>query len=141
MSVSRLKPHVSCTWLQLAVVVFGFVPVLAGGYGAVFGGVAFSDETVRDLTLDSHIHYLSGLLLGIGLLFWSCVPRIEERRTEFRLLTIIVFIGGLARLWAMAHDGIPSPGMICGLGMELVVTPLLCVWQHRVSHQVTNRTF
>jgi hypothetical protein len=40
--------------------------------------------------------------------------------------------GGIGRLTGLALDGVPSAPMLFGLGMELVVTPALCVWQARV---------
>ena len=117
--------------LQGAVVVFGFVPVLAGLAG-VFTGGGFLGQTL-DISSDSHLRYLSGLLLGIGLCFWSTVPRIAAMTARFRLLTLIVVIGGLGRAYALAMTGAPSTGMMLALGMELVVTPGLCWWQGRVA--------
>ncbi|WP_164078780.1 DUF4345 family protein, partial [Stenotrophomonas maltophilia] len=62
--------------LQRVVAVAGLVPVLAGLYGVLFGANGLS-AGVADVSADSHFRYLSGLLTGIGLLFWSCVPGIE----------------------------------------------------------------
>ncbi len=85
------------------------------------------------LSLDSHFRYLSGLLLGIGLAFWSLIPDIASRRPAFRLLTLVVVTGGLGRLAGLVLVGVPSAPMLFGLVMELVVTPLLCLWQARVA--------
>jgi hypothetical protein len=79
------------------------------------------------------MRYLSGLLLGIGLVFWWQIPRIERAGPLFRVLTLIVFIGGLSRLLGVVIHGLPPGPMLFGLGMELVVTPLLCLWQSRVA--------
>lgn len=117
--------------LQGAVVLFGFVPVLGGVAGVLTGG-GFLRESL-DISTDSHLRYLSGLLLGIGVCFWSTVPRIETMTARFRLLTLIVVTGGLARAYALAAMGTPSTGMMLALGMELVVTPGLCWWQGRVA--------
>lgn len=119
--------------LQVAVVIFGFVPVLAGLVGVLTGG-GFLRETL-DVSIDSHLRYLSGLLLAIGLCFWSTVPRIEMTTARFRLLTLIVVIGGLGRSYGLAAVGAPSKGMMLALGMELVVTPGLCWWQGRVERR------
>ena len=119
--------------LQLAVVLFGFVPVGAGLAGVLFGMTVFDEGAVVSRELDSHGRYLSGLLLAIGLGFWSCVPGIEARGARARLLTAIVFIGGLARLYAVNRAGWPSIGMMGGLGMELVVTPAIALWRERVE--------
>jgi hypothetical protein len=117
--------------LQVAIAVFGLVPVAAGLAGAI-DGAAFLGEQVS-VSADSHVRYLSGLLLAIGLLFWSTIPRIEQQGRRVRLLTAIVFVGGLARLGGLIVMGAPSPPMLFGLGMELVVTPLVCLWQSRIA--------
>ena len=112
--------------LQAAVLPAGFVPVLAGGAGVLFGAG-------EDVSLDSHFRYLSGLLLGIGLAFWGMIPAIERHATIFRVLMGVVVVGGLGRLFGMIVHGLPSAGMTVALGMELVVTPVLCLAQAWVA--------
>lgn len=119
---------------QIAVLVGGLVPVGAGAAGVAFGvdfvgGLAGPDV----VSLDSHVRYLSGLLLGIGIAFWAAAPQPEAHTARFRLLTAIVFLGGLARLQGLFLMGAPSAGMRFGLIMELVVTPALCLWQARIA--------
>lgn len=118
--------------LQSAVAVLALVPIGAGLAGIV-AGPDFAGPAATHVAVDSHFRYLSGLLLGIGLAFWSLVPDIENRTGAFRLLTAIVFVGGLARLAAVFTQGVPGPEMIFGLTMELIVTPLLCIWQARLT--------
>lgn len=117
--------------LQFVVAIAGCVPVFAGLLGMI-KGASMAPDGADGLSLDSHVRYLSGLLFAIGLAFWFSIPRIETHGRRFRLLTAIVFVGGLARLAGLAH-GVPSAPMVFGLGMELIVTPLLCLWQARVA--------
>ncbi len=119
--------------LRAVVVVAGLVPVGAGLAGIVEGGAMTGHAA--DPALDSHVRYLSGLLLAIGVAFWSTVPAIERRRARFRLLTAIVVTGGLGRLFGAALHGWPPGSMAFGLAMELVVTPALCVWQSRIGRR------
>jgi hypothetical protein len=124
------------TLLQIAVTVAALVPISAGFAGAVLGAsfLGWLDDTTFDgRALDSHIRYLSALLFGIGVAFMSTVPDIERHRRRFALLTAIVLGGGLARLAGLAVSGVPHRGMLFGLGMELVVTPLLWAWQRRLA--------
>jgi hypothetical protein len=44
-----------------------------------------------------------------------------------------VVAGGLARLLGLITTGAPSRGHVFGLGMELIVVPLLMLWQWRVA--------
>ena len=119
--------------LRLVVAVAGIVPVAAGLAGVISGAAMLGGQPAANLTLDSHLRYLSGLLLAIGLGFWSTIPRIEQRTDRFRLLTAIVVVGGLGRLFGVLVEGLPPAPMLFGLAMELAVTPLLCLWQGRVA--------
>ncbi len=117
--------------LQATVAIGGIVPVSAGLSGAILGAGFAGEAAGADL--DSHFRYLSGLLLGIGFAFWSTIPGIERQGARFRLLTAFVFLGGVARLFGVFVHGLPGYPMIFGLAMELFVTPLLCLWQYKLS--------
>lgn len=120
--------------LQKVIAVAGIVPVSAGLFGVLFGPTLTGDAGLG-VSGDSHYRYLSGLLLGIGLLFWSCIPAVERKTGRMRWLTVIVVIGGLGRLLGLGLTGIPSLVMIGALAMELLVTPAVCLWQGRVARQ------
>lgn len=113
--------------LQSIVSIAAIVPV-----GGGLWGVIASVDAVNAWSVD-HYRYLSGLLLAIGFAFWSTVPRIEHHAARFRLLTSLVVFGGLCRLLGVALGDPLAPAVTAALAMELVATPLLCLWQGRVS--------
>ena len=117
--------------LQIAVFVAACIPVAAGAGGMVAGTSFFLNA--GDASLDSHFRYLSGLLCGLGLSFWFMIPRIEQHTVTVRILTFLVVLGGSARLASAVWVAIPSLPMQLAIGMELVVTPLLCLWQTRIA--------
>jgi hypothetical protein len=123
--------------LQLAITGAGLVPVGAGLAGVLLGPPMVSATGGSSIQLDSHYRYLSGLLLGIGLGFWTTVPHIEREGRKFRLLATIVVVGGLGRLWSLQAVGVPGRAMLFGLIMELAVTPLLAFWQYQVAKGVS----
>jgi len=131
-----MTPPAERRLLQLVVVLACLVPLLAGGSG-VLRGAAFIKGVgpAPPVDLDSHFRYLSGLLLGLGLAFLSCVPAIERRTLLFRTLGLIAVIGGLARLLGLLERGMPSAGHVFGLFMELGTVPLLILWQARVARR------
>ena len=125
----------SKTPLQVAIAVGGLVPVGAGLAG-VLAGPAMAGRQGVDASLDSHFAYLSGLLLAIGLAFWSAIPTIERRVGRVRLLTFMVAVGGLGRLISYWRVGAPGGPMQVALVMELAVTPAICLWQWRLQRRM-----
>ncbi|MFN3944829.1 MAG: DUF4345 domain-containing protein [Allosphingosinicella sp.] len=120
--------------LQGAVALAAAVPILAGGAGVATGGAFLTGvEPPLATDLDSHMRYLSGLLLGIGLAFLAAIPRIERNGVIFAGLGAIVVVGGLGRLLSLAVAGVPGPGHLFGLAMELAVVPALVLWQRRIA--------
>lgn len=117
--------------LQSSVAVVGLIPVSAGMLGALKGTLMLGD--FGDAALDSHYRYLSGLLLAIGVAFWTTIPDIERQGARFSLLTTIVVVGGFFRGLGMFLQGSPGPVMTAALGVELIVTPLLYLWQQRLA--------
>ena len=118
--------------LRIAIAVACMVPIIAGGMGVLLGPGMFGINTATGAA-DSHYRYLSGLLLGIGILFLTTVPRIETSTARFRLLAIIVIVGGLGRLLGVMLNRDVDAASLFALGMELGVTPALLMWQARVA--------
>ncbi len=123
-------------WLQVAILIAGIVPVTGGLSGILAGPWLLELGSSCGTTCESHVRYLSGLLLGVGLFAWSLIPTVERAGAPFQLLTGLVVIGGLARLSSLAFVGMPSKLMMGGLLMELIVTPGLCAWQRRIARRL-----
>jgi hypothetical protein len=113
--------------LQVTIAIAALLPVASGLWDVTHG---LSGSAGWD---DNHHRYLSGLLFAIGLGFWSAIPRIEARSARVRLLTMLVVIGGLARLLGLALGDPATPMVAAALAMELIVTPLICLWQTRIA--------
>ena len=120
--------------LQVAVTLACIVPLFGGGAGMIAGAHMLGGAA--GAPLDSHVRYLSGLLFAIGLAFLSTVPNIATQTARFRLLTLIVVCGGLARLLGFVLVGPPPGAMRLALIMEIGVTPALCLWQAWLSQRV-----
>jgi len=119
--------------LQCIVSLLGLVPVTVGSYGVICGPDFLQGTLTPSVDLDSHFRYLSGIFLGVGLAFYACVSAIERKTLLFRFAAGVVVLGGLARLASLLLVGVPSAGHVMGLGLELVVVPLLTIWQSRLA--------
>lgn len=117
--------------LQLVLLVLSLSPLGFGATGMARGAAWLGDAPSADL--DSHFRYLSGIFFGLGLALLSCIPRIETLTVRFRWIAALVVIGGLARLGGLLAHGVPGRGHVIGLGLELIVTPLLVLWQARLA--------
>ncbi len=116
-----MKSPTETLLLQIAVSAAAIVPVAAGLVGVIQGAPAAT------VSFDSHFRYLSGLLLGLGLVYWSQAPSLGRRSPLLGALTAVVVVGGACRLYALAARG--DPGVMgLALIMELVVTPALYLW-------------
>ncbi|WP_137123963.1 DUF4345 domain-containing protein [Roseomonas sp. HF4] len=121
--------------ITAAIRLAALVPIMAGGGGAILGP-GFLGEAAGPATA-SHLRYLSGLLLGLGLLAWWCAGALDRRRPLFEALCAMVVLGGLARLAGLAAEGAPPAPHVLALAMELGIVPALWLatqarWARRV---------
>ncbi|WP_421994267.1 DUF4345 family protein [Roseococcus sp.] len=105
------------------------VPILGGLAGCLTGTGFLGGHGPP--AADSHMRYLSGLLLGMGLALAWAAFELERRAWVFDLLAPIIVLGGLARLLGLGLAGIPPLPHLLALVMELAVTPALWLWVRR----------
>jgi hypothetical protein len=117
--------------LQIALALAGLVLVLFGLAG-VFFGADFTDLS-GNVVMDSYFRFLKGMLLAIGLIYWSAVPDIERHGERIALVTFILVLGAVPRLMAVIGHGVPTIGIIISLAGELIFAPLLWLWQRHVA--------
>ena len=131
-----MKRETERLFLQIATALACMVPLSMGLLSVVQSvSVLRGMEPPFPIDLDSHYRYLSGLLLGIGLVFLASIPRIEAKGAVFRTLGFVILVGGLARLASLVQNGAPGSGHQFGLVMELVVVPAIVLWQARVARR------
>lgn len=117
--------------LRAAILLGSLVPLSAGLAGALLGPGFAGDAAAAE----SHGRYLSGLLLGLGLLAVWCAGDLRGRGAVFDALGFAVVVGGIARLLGAALAGPPPWPHLLALAMELLVTPALVLWRRRVFSQ------
>ena len=122
--------------LQAAVALGSLSPIGFGLAGVLFGPAFVAPDGSASATdFDSHFRFLSGIFLALGLVFLSTVPAIERRTTVFRAAGLTIVTGGLARLLSLLMVGLPTAPHLVGLGAELVLMPVLLLWQARVARR------
>jgi Domain of unknown function (DUF4345) len=119
---------------KLLQIAFGSAGLALIGFGlaGVFFGANFMDLS-GNVVMDSYIRFLKGMLLAIGLVYWSAIPDIERHGERISLVTFILVLGAVPRLMAVIGHGVPTIGIMIGLSGELIVAPLLWWWQRHVA--------
>lgn len=131
-----MTPGLEKRLLQLVIAITCLVPLGAGAAGVVLGpGWLERGTETLSADLNSHFRYLSGLLFALGIAAAACVPQIENKGRRFMLIGGMVATGGLARLLSIVVAGVPSDPHLAGLGIELVLVPLLVLWQMRIDRR------
>ena len=122
--------------VQVAVALGSLSPLGFGLTGVMQGpAMVLPEGTAVPADLDSHWRFLSGIFFGLGLVFLSTIPAIERRTALFRAAGAAIVTGGLGRLYSLLVIGTPSLPHLIGLGAELVLVPLLILWQAQVARQ------
>jgi hypothetical protein len=125
---------------KLLQIAFAFAGLALVGFGlaGVFFGANFMDLT-GNVIMDSYIRFLKGMLVAIGLIYWSSIPDIERHGERISLVTFILVLGAVPRLMAVIGHGVPTIGILVGLGGELIAAPLLWLWQRHVARVAQRR--
>ncbi|MFC6021568.1 DUF4345 domain-containing protein [Plantactinospora solaniradicis] len=119
--------------LQVVLGLLATVAVASGLSGMLAGPAALPGAGPVDATVDSGFRYASTFWFAAGVLAWWAVPRVERASTVLRLTLGVVILGGFARLLAVLASGWPHPVYLGTLVVELVVVPLVLLWQAGVA--------
>jgi hypothetical protein len=117
--------------LQIAVAFAGLIGVILGLTDVLFG--TMHADLSGDVVLDSYVRFGKGVMLAIGLIYWSSILQIERHGDRIALITVILVVGSLSRLLSLAGHGVPTLDIISNLIAGLVLVPLVWLWQRHVA--------
>jgi hypothetical protein len=120
--------------LQLVVLILSLLPLMVGTLGLLLGVEFYILASAADPNLDSQFRFMSGWDVGLTIIVWWIVPRIEKETTLFRIVCLAVFLGGLGRVAAWYFTGAPAAPVMAVTAIELLV-PVLIPWQAHVARQ------
>ena len=127
--------------LRVVLILAGLV-IIFTGVNTAFGGMltlgwqgqtTFFEVTDQHsyLVQDSHIRFLGGLWMGMGLLFIFAARNLERHQNVLKFALVLIFLGGLARFSQMQLDITFGKEIVGSLVAELVGMPLLYFWLSR----------
>lgn len=135
--------------LRTAARLFAVIPLVTGlgdiAQGAEFlvtAGANVSADALIDPALNSQLMFAGAIWFGYAPLIWHATAKLTERAALLRILFGLVFLSGLARLFAFYRYGSPGSVLTGATMIELLVPPVLLFWSLRTdpSHGRSNRT-
>lgn len=121
---------------QVVLGLLSLITLLASLSTIVLGSERFLDTA--NAGIDNQIRYMAGVYLGVFLLMWWCIPRIETVATHITFIASAVFIGGVARTVSILDVGASQPIQYPFIALELSA-PLL-LWWYRAKVSESGRT-
>jgi hypothetical protein len=118
--------------LQITLLILSLIPLFFGLTGVIFGTGRFLPAEAIVPQLDNQFRYLSGIYLLVSFLIWWMVPTIERHTTLIRIVTLALFLGGVARAISWAAVGQPPSFQIGAMILEMSA-PLFALWQSKVA--------
>ena len=106
---------------------FGMPALIYGATGpGPFGNRWLTKGTVATLLLDADLRFFGAIMLGIGVLFFWTIFRVEALGLVIYILAGSVELGGLARIYARVAYGNPGTAGMIPIVIE-TVTPILII--------------
>ncbi|MSP17671.1 MAG: DUF4345 domain-containing protein, partial [Myxococcales bacterium] len=113
-------------------ILVGLLHVVLGLRTDVMLGAKLPVEVISDPVLDSQNRFYGMAFAGYGALLLLCASDLRKYTALFRVVAAAIFLGGVARLIAMALHGAPTPPVLGLMAIELFAVPPLVWWHARV---------
>jgi uncharacterized protein YjeT (DUF2065 family) len=133
--------HTSYRAFQAIMAVLAIIP-LATGMLTMMG---LNDPIYKQaglpmhVLLDSNLRFFGGVWLGMGIVLLWMLPRLRTETKLFRALSLMIFIGGIGRLFAIVFVGWPPVPFIAFTALEIIGMPLLVWWQTVLSQEAPDQ--
>jgi len=136
--------NLNLTAQRLVLLLAGLFIVLTGvniGYGGMaslglMGSNAFFTVTdpLAFNVQDSHVRFVGGVWLGIGLIFLAASLWPKRMTTPVLVGCGLIFVGGWSRLSGHDLSLVFGPKLIGSLAAELIGVPVLALWVWRTRN-------
>jgi hypothetical protein len=129
------------TFLRIIIAVVGGIAVLLG-INVAFGGIQTLGWQIPTgfVTIvneehyavqDNHVRYLGGFFGAAGIFMLIATTNLERYQSALRVIFLMFFVGGLARLSAQPADVVFSADLITSFLAEVILMPVLVFWLPR----------
>jgi len=116
---------------------FGIPALIFGATGpGPFGNRWLAPGTTATLLLDADLRFLGGMMLGIGLIFFWTIAKLETLGSVIYILASAVAVGAAARIYARIMYGNPGTAGTIPVVIEAVIPICLVLLRYYVGKDV-----
>jgi len=124
------------TALKYIVAIFGVTCIGIALTHIAIGPSAIPGSVPVNATMDSEDRFYATLFLGFGAALVWCSQNLRERGGVFKVLLLVLFLGGIARIISAMQVGMPNELFVFLGALELIFPPVLWFWWRRVSADI-----
>jgi hypothetical protein len=119
---------------------FGAPAVIFGATGpGPLGNRWLAEGTTATLLLDADLRFFGAMMIGIGVIFFWTISRVEALGSVIYILACAVALGAGARIYARLTYGNPGTAGTIPIVLELVIPILLILLRYRVGEDVERK--
>jgi len=116
---------------------FGIPALIFGATGpGPFGNRWLAPGTTATLLLDADLRFFGGMMLGIGLIFFWAIAKLETLGSVIYILASAVAVGAVARIYARIMYGNPGTAGTIPVVIEAVIPIFLILLRYYVGKDV-----
>lgn len=126
----RLVLLVAAAFIVMTGVNIGFGGIVTLGWQGSSDFLTVTNSHAYQLQ-DSHIRFLGGLWLGVGLALLFGAWDFQKWAGPLKISFVLIFIGGVMRFASTPQDVLLSQDIIGSLAAEVILMPFLYLWLTR----------
>ena len=116
---------------------FGIPALIFGATGpGPFGNRWLAPGTTATLLLDADLRFFGGMMLGIGLIFFWAIAKLETLGSVIYILASAVAVGAAARIYARIMYGNPGTAGTIPVVIEALIPIFLILLRYYVGKDV-----
>ena len=118
---------------------FGLPALLFGTTGpGPFGNQWIASGQTTTLLLDADLRFFGAMMIGIGMIFFRAIRRLEESGSVIYILAIAVALGAAARIYARIRYGDPGTAGTIPVIIEVLIPVFLILLRYDVGRDVNK---
>jgi hypothetical protein len=94
------------------------------------------EGTSATLLLDADLRFFGAMMIGIGIIFFWAIAKVEELGSVIYILAGAVAVGAAARIYALITYGYPGTAGTIPIVIEVILPILIILFRYQVVKDV-----